>query len=285
MIRPILLLTITSLLLLDGLCGSSDVAQQAAAGPIAPQTGGGGIDAAAANNPAAPIIQIQFQSWYHPAYDGMSGQGNDFLFRPIVPFYSKGVIPSSIVRLEVPLASTPDGRTGLGDIQLIAFGFPGYHPGSPFKIGVGPVILAPSATNRYAGQGQWQVGPSAVFIFTGVKNLVAGVIIDNPITVTGERSRPGINATTIEPLIVKTFGKGYFFRFDPYWSFNWKEHGSAVLPLNLAFGRLLAIRGQLINTYVQPEFLARNEPYAGSHPPRVTLRFNVALVYKKIANR
>jgi hypothetical protein len=26
-----------------------------------------GIDAATANNPAAPIVQIQFQSWYHPA--------------------------------------------------------------------------------------------------------------------------------------------------------------------------------------------------------------------------
>jgi hypothetical protein len=285
MIRRIMVLTFTSLLLLDGLYGSYAVAQQAAAGPSAPQTSTGGIDAAAANNPAAPIIQIQFQDWYHPAYDGTSGQGNDFLLRPIVPFYSKGVIPSSIVRLELPLASTPDGRTGLGDIQLIAFGFPGYHPGSRFKIGVGPVIVAPSATNRYAGQGQWQVGPSAIFVFTGVKNLVVGVIVDNPITVTGERSRPGINAATIEPLIVKTLSKGYFFRFDPYWSFDWKEHGSAVLPLNLGFGRLLTIHGQLINAYIQPEFLARNESYAGSHPPRVTLRFNLALVYKKTAER
>lgn len=285
MIRRILLLTITSLLSLGALYGSYAVAQQATAGPSAPQTDAGGIDAATANNPAAPIIQIQFQSWYHPAYDGTSGQGNDLLFRPIVPFYSKGFIPSSIVRLAVPLTSTPDGRTGLGDIQLIAFGFPGYHPGSRFKVGIGPVIVAPSATNRFAGQGQWQVGPSVVFIFTGVKNLVAGVITDNPITVTGERSRAGINAATIEPLIVKTFGKGYFFRFDPYWSFNWKEHGSAVLPMNLAFGRLLAIHGQMINAYIQPEFLARNEPYTGSYPPRVTLRFNVALVSKKAAKR
>jgi hypothetical protein len=274
-------LIIASLLLLYWPRDSFSQAQQAVTSPVAPQAGGGDVDAATANNPAAPLIQVQFQSWYHPAYDGTSGQGNDFLLRPILPFDSKGIIPSSIIRPQLTLTSTPDGRTGLGDIQLLTVIFPGWHPTSRFKVGIGSVIVAPSATNRYAGQGQWQTGPAAVFIFTGIKNLVLGAIADNPMTVTGERSRPGVNALTLEPLIIKALEKGYFLRFDPYWSFDWKEHGSATLPLNLGVGRLLKIRGQLINAYIQPEFLARNESYAGSHPPRVTLRFAMALIYPK----
>jgi hypothetical protein len=279
-------LILVSLLSLCWPLDSYSQAQPTATSASAPQSGGGGVDAAAANNPAAPLIQVQFQSWYHPAYDGTPGQGNDFMLRPIIPFDPKGIIPTSIVRVQVPLTSDPNGRTGLGDVQLLTVFFPGWHPGDVIKIGAGAVIEAPSATNRYAGQGKWQVGPDAVVIFTGVKNLVLGAILDNPIAVGGERNRPDVNALTLEPLVIKTFGKGYFFRFDPYWNFDWKKHGSATLPLNLGFGRLLKIRGQLVNAYIQPEFLARNEASPASHPPRVTLRFAMALVYpKKVAQQ
>jgi hypothetical protein len=278
---PTFSLILVALLLLGSPRNAYSQAPPPASGSGAPQAGGAGVDAATANNPAAPLIQIQIQSWYHPAYEGTPGQGNDFLLRPIIPFDPKGIIPSSIVRLQIPLTSDPSGRTGLGDIQLLTIFFPGWHSSSHIKAGFGPVIVGPSATNRDAGQGQWQVGPDALFIFTGVKKLVLGAIVDNPITVTGERNRPGINALTLEPLVIKTWGKGYFVRFDPYWNFDWKEHGSATIPLNLGFGRLLKIRGQLVNAYIQPEFLGRNEASPESHPPRATLRFAVALIYPK----
>ena len=77
-------------------------------------------------------------------------------------------------------------------------------------MGVGPVIVAPSATNHYAGQGQWQVGPSAIVIYTKIPKLILGVIEDNPISVGGERSRPGVNAMTLEPLVVKELPRDYF---------------------------------------------------------------------------
>jgi hypothetical protein len=85
--------------------------------------GGGDVSAAAANDPSIPIVQIQMQDWFNPTYDGVRGQGNQFLFRPIVPFDSNGFVPSSIVRLAVPVLSEPNGRTGLGDTQFIALFF------------------------------------------------------------------------------------------------------------------------------------------------------------------
>ena len=114
---------------------------------------GGGVDAATANNPTAQLDQLQLQSWYNPAYIDESGQGNNFLLQPILAFDSKGPIPSSIQRLTVTLDSLPNGRTGLGDTTLISEFFPGYHH-QKIKVGFGPVIVGPSATNRYAGNGQ-----------------------------------------------------------------------------------------------------------------------------------
>ena len=124
--------------------------------PAAPSGTGGGVDAATANNPTARLDQVQLQSWYNPAYIDEQGQGNEFVFQAILAFDSKGALPSSIERLTVPLQSLPNGRTGLGDTTLVAEFFPGYHHQN-IKAGFGPVIVGPSATNRYAGNGQWQV--------------------------------------------------------------------------------------------------------------------------------
>ncbi len=169
----------------------------------------------------------------------------------------------------------------MGDLEFIGFLFPGFHEGAKLKMGLGPVIVGPTATNRTAGQGQWQVGLSAIVIYTKIPKLILGVIEDNPITVTGERSRPGVNAMTLEPIIVKVLPKDYFLRSDPYWIFNWKQHGSATIPLNLALGKLIKIHGQEVNTYIQPEFLARRPPYPGNNPPKFTLRIAVHLLYPK----
>ena len=239
---------------------------------------GSQVDTGTANNPAAPLVQVQLQNWYNPTYDGVRGQGNEFLFRPIVPFASKGVVPSSIIRVAIPLLTEPNGRTGIGDTQFIALAFPGHHASDRLEWGIGPVIILPSATNRYAGQGQWQVGPSAVLICTRVPKLLLGVIADNPITVTGERSRAGVNALTLEPLIVGSLPNRFFIRIDPYFQFDWKHHGSAALPVNFGFGRLISIHKQLINAYVQPEFLTRKEEVPGINPPRFTLRLAAHLI-------
>ena len=180
----------------------------------AQKAGGDGNDASSANDPSASLTQVQLQNWYHPSYDGIPGQGNEFLLRPIVPAGSRGILPSSLARLELTVMSTPDGRTGLGDLQFIDFFFPGYHEGGKLKMGIGPVIVAPSATDRYAGLGQWQVGPAAIVIYTKFPKLILGTIEDNPISVGGEHSRPGVNAMTLEPLVVKELPRDYFLRFD-----------------------------------------------------------------------
>lgn len=90
-----------------------------------------------------------------------------------------------------------------------------------------------------------------------------------------------MNASTLEPLIVKELPRGYFLRFDPYWVFHAEQHGSATITLNLAFGKLIKLHGQFINAYIQPEFLARRPPYPGDNPPKFTLRIAFHLLYPR----
>ncbi len=248
---------------------------QSAAPPASPSSGG--VDAATANDPSAAINQLQIQSWYSPSYIDEGGQGNELLVQPIASFDSKGSIPSSILRFTLPVDSLPNGRTGLGDFSLITLFFPGYHS-QKTKIGLGPVIDGPSATNRYAGTGQWQLGPAFIVVYTGIKGLILGGLISNPISVTGQRSRPGVNNLTVEPLITKILPRSYFLRFDPYWNFNWQEHGSATLPILLGFGRLVHLGDQAMNLYVEPEVLARRPRYPDNNPARITIKFNLSLI-------
>ncbi len=248
------------------------------------QTSSGGTDASAANDPTASIPQVQIKDGYHTSYDGVRGQGNSLLIRPIIPVGSEGIIPSAIYRIVFPIESEPNGRSGLGDIQLDTFFFPGFlsNKGAKLKIGLGPLVTAPTATSRYTGQGQWQVGTSSVVLYAGVNRLLLGIIETNAITVSGVRARPSSNVVTIQPLIVKTFADKLYLRFDPFWDFNVKEHGTATIPLNLGFGRVSKLGGQEFSAYIQPEFLVRRSPYViDSAPPRFTFRFAVTLLYPK----
>ena len=73
-------------------------------------------------------------------------------------------------------------------------------------------------------------------------------------------------------------------RFDPYWVFDAEQHGSATIPLNLGFGKLINLHGQLVNAYIQPEFLARRPPYPGNNPPKFTLPHSLSSAYPKRLN-
>ena len=243
----------------------------------------GGTDASAANDPTSPIPQIQTKDSYHVAYEDRPGQGNAVLIRPVLPLPAKGLFASSITRVGFTLESELNGRTGLGDTAYETFFLPNIWgvKEAKLKLGLGPYIVAPSATNRYAGQGQWQVGPAAIVLDSHFKGLLLGVIEEDAITVSGEHARPGSNIMLIQPLIVKSFPNKTYFRFDPTWSFNFKEHGTGTIPLNLGFGRVMKLGPQEFSAYIQPEFLARR-PYPDTAAiPRVTLRFSVTLLYPK----
>ena len=192
-----------------------------------------------ANDPTAAIVQVQMQNSYTPVYYGTEGRGNLFILQPVLPGKPHGWIPPTITRPTIPLVSAPNGRTGLGDILFVSVGL--YAPFAKLKLGAGPVFIVPSATNGFAGSGKWQLGPTGVAIFTGIKGMVIGALVENPISFAGDSARADTDAMAVEPIIVKTLPKAFFVRFDPTMDFNWKRGGAGTVPVNIGAGRLFKI--------------------------------------------
>ena len=230
-----------------------------------------------ANDPTAALVELQLQNSYTPAYYGIEGMGNLFILQPVLPGKPHGWIPPTITRPTVPLVSTANGRTGLGDILFVSVGLYAVTP--KLKLGAGPIIIVPSATNRFAGTGKWQLGPSAVAIFTGLQGMVIGALIENPISFAGESSRADTDAMSLQPILVKTLAKTYYVRFDPTMSFDWKRGGAGTVPVNLGVGKLFKVRTQAINAYLQPEWTVHRPAYAGAASPKFTLRLSVTLLF------
>lgn len=249
------------------LCRQRTLGQQAAkSSPPAQQGGsspGGSADLATqANDPTAALVELQFQNSYTPAYYGTEGEGNTFILQPVLPSKRHGWFPPTITRPTIPLVIAPNGRTGLGDSLFISVGL--YAPLPKLKLGAGPVFIVPSSTNRFAGSGKWQLGPSAVAIFTGIKGTVIGALVENPISFAGESSRPDKNAMSVQPIIVKTLPKASYVRFDPTMSFDWKQSGAGTVPVNMGVGRLFKLGTQAINAYLQPEWTVHRPNYPGA---------------------
>jgi hypothetical protein len=255
----------------------SDNAPSTDAGQAVPTEGGDDL-ASKANDPSSPLKQLQFQDGYNPAYLGTQGEGNAFLIRPVLPAQALGWFPSTITRPTIPVVSLPNGRSGLGDLSIVSLLFPFNGP-SHAKIGIGPVLTLPTATSSLLGQGKWQMGPASIVIYTGIRSLVIGVLVQNPISFAGESRRPDVNEMTLQPLIVKTLRGGYFVRTDGILTFDWKRGGATTIPVNLAFGKVLKIGSRPVSAYIQPEWTVHHPTFPGSVTPKFTIRLSFTLLY------
>ena len=249
--------------------------QKSSAKPTpAPDSPGGDL-ATQANDPTAALKQLQFLNSYSPSYYGQTGEGNSLNLRPVLPARVKGI--NTITRPTLQINSTPNGRTGLGDTVFLSIAI--FEIASKIKFGVGPIFIAPSATNGSAGEGKWQLGPSIILIDARHKGLLLGVLEQNPISFAGESKREDVNQSLLQPVIVKKLPDAYFIRIDPTMTFNWEHGRAASIPVNCGFGRLFKLGTRPINAYVEPEWNVHRPSYAGSVTPRFTMRFSLTLLF------
>jgi hypothetical protein len=246
-------------------------------GQAVPTEAGGDL-ASRANDPSAPLKQLNFYNSYNPAYFGSQGEGNVLLIRPVLPAESRGWFPATITRPAIPIVSLPNGQSGFGDLSFTSLFFPFNGPPHT-KIGIGEALALPTASSSLLGQGKWQLGPAALVIYTGVRSLVVGALVQNPISFAGESRRRDVNAMALQPLIVKTFRGGYFVRTDPTLNFDWERGGAATIPVNLGFGKVIRIGSRPVNAYVQPEWTVHHPTFPGSVAPKFTIRLSFTFLY------
>ena len=197
------------------------------------------------NNPAAPVTLVQFRNLLFPSVEGTDGVTNAFEIQPVLPigpFASFRYLQLIKITLPFPSLPSPVSAAGVGDLQVFdLFVF----KSSWGQWGLGPALVFPTASDDPLGAGKWQAGPAVALMYTRIKNLTAGAVLQNPMSFAGNSDRPGVNALIITPTLTYNLEDGWFAGLSDYdWEFDWKHGGDATFPLGVQVGRVFHVGHQ-----------------------------------------
>ena len=194
-------------------------------------------------NPVAALISVPLQYNYDQNYESDDKGYKSLLnIQPVIPF-SLGKDWNLITRTIIPLAAQHDippgsSESGLGDILQSFF----LSPKQPLKgwiIGVGPVLLYPSATNSTLGGGKWGAGPTVVALRQD-SGWTYGVLLNHVWSFAGNDDRAYICSTFMQPFLSYITKTKTTFGINTESTYDWRNEEWSV-PLNLTVSQLLMI--------------------------------------------
>jgi hypothetical protein len=210
-------------------------------------------DVNAANNPLTPKITLNLQDYFLPDLNRLDDRSaNQFLLRGLIPSDLFGV--PQLIRFTLPIATSstfPSGSdTGLGDLtlfDLVVF----RAKGAIF--GAGPLLVAPIASSRSLGTGQWQAGGAGVVVIPKAWGQLA-VLATYQHSFAGDDSRPIAQLITAQPIITYNLSDGVYLRSTGTWNFDLGNHTSYI-PLGFGAGKVWAFgHGNTVNAFIEPQY-------------------------------
>lgn len=233
-----------------GMLPSQDKPSDGAAAPAASK----GNLAEQATNPAAPLIQLQFQNTFNGETIGADGVGNTFVVQPVIPFKLAGQQFISRVTLPLLIATAdlgdPIGREyGMGDLTTITFATFAVDKGGPWQgtFGAGPAITIPTATSDFLGNGKWQAGPNLLYINTATKGLQWGALVYQQWSFAdagGDEDRPEVSKLYFQPILTYHFDKNWYVASSSVlMSIDWNDNNRWSIPIGVQLGTITKIFG------------------------------------------
>jgi hypothetical protein len=215
------------------LLGGTALAQEAK--PAASADSGQSLDQAA-NDPTASLMSVQLQNVYAGDYHVLDGEtGNTLLLRAAVPFTTGDL--KHIARVTLPVVTdSPSRESGLGDIvlfDLLAF------DESWGRWGVGPVLLAPTASDESLGADKWAIGPALGFV-ARAPGLLWGVFNQNLFSFAGDDDREDVDVSIVQPIINYSLpNKWSVGTSEMNITFDWNQEDWVALPLGFKVAKLV----------------------------------------------
>jgi hypothetical protein len=243
--------------------------------------------AAEFTDPLTILPQIFLKDAYSPANFGTHLQTNQTVLRAIIPRLPRySLFPFiQLIRPTFSMVTVPSSRGGsrteLGDTQVFDLAvIPWPNENTNLKIGVGPMLVFPTATSKSAGQGSWQAGPALAAAYTGIPWLLMGFLFQNPISFayTSPDRRPQ-STIVFQPVLLLHLWRGWYVRSaDASWLIGWRQHSPTILPLSLGVGRVLVRPGlPPMNFFVSGQWTVYRQ--FAPITPRTTVNFGITVAF------
>jgi hypothetical protein len=207
--------------------GAARAAEEGAAGQSLEQ---------AASDPTASLMSVSVQDIFAGSYHQLDGEsGNTLLLRSSLPFMTGSL--AHIARATLPVVTdSPSGESGLSDLvlfDLVKFEQPWG------RWGIGPVLLAPTATDDAIGAGKWAIGPAVGFVARSNK-LMWGLFNQNLFSFAGDDDREDVNVSILQPIVNYSLpDKWSVGTSEMNVTYDWERDAWTVLPLGLKLAKLV----------------------------------------------
>jgi hypothetical protein len=195
------------------------------------------------SNPVSSLISVPFQlNWD----TGIGPDDEDQVLlniQPVVPF-SLGPKWTLIERVIVPIVDAPYGAgSGLSDVTFQSFFSPEPKPGGAIW-GIGPVIVAPTATESTLGTEKWSAGPTFV-VLKQQGPATYGILMLNAWSFAGASDRAEVNTALFQPFFSRALGAGRTVSVNLEATANWDAENVWTVPLNLQYSKVVRLGRQM----------------------------------------
>jgi len=166
------------------------------------------------------------------------------LLQPYLRF-DLGVLLWTRFEWPVPQINDDGGSitAGVGDLQwLNLVGVEGSDGWG--KIGMGPVVVFPTASSSQMGQGKYQLGPALGYVNRGLPGWQFALLLQQFFSFAGDSDRARVNQLKLQPYVTKLLPHSWYIQTKPIVELNFVS-GTSSVPLDLVIGKLVGGRWDL----------------------------------------
>jgi hypothetical protein len=229
-------------------------------------------------NPVSALISVPFQFNWDSGLGADDGSLLRLNIQPVLPFsltedwnlISRTIVPL-IDQNDVPFDGVDD--SGLGDI-VQSFFFSPVKPVGGWILGVGPVLLLPTATNAALGADAWGIGPTGVALRQSGP-WTYGALINHIESVGG--SGRDVSATFLQPFLTHVSSRQTTISANFEATYDWQSE-SWSLPFNLNISQLVKLGNQRLQIGGGLRYWMDTPP---GGPEGIGLRAQVTLLFPR----
>ena len=160
-----------------------------------------------------------------------------------------------LLRATLPYRRTPvagEDVSGIGDVDAFAAYL--FDTGDPaISFGVGPLAVAPTASEDATGNDAWQLGAAMVVFNARSPKVQFGGLITYQTDVAGGSDRTDVSLFAVQPFVFYQLSKGWYLRGAPVWTYNF-ENDAYNVPAGVGLGKVWKSGNIVYNAFIEPQY-------------------------------